>query len=104
MKKTLLSLFLFTTISCFANLDVINEVANEALKEADIVIIGFEDDNKVRSGLIKGNLAIIQRYSLHDLPLKDFPEVNKVYAYSVVNGVFIDRPDLELKFSQKLNK
>lgn len=81
---------------------LVEDVAKEALKEADFIVIGYKDADLQPSALVKSKEAIINRYSLTDLPLKQFPEANKVYAYTLVDGVFIEKPDVELKWEAKL--
>lgn len=104
MKKFLIFSLLTLNLALMADLNEIGAIATEALKEADFVVIGTVDEQGVPTAVLKGKGVVIQRYSLKDIPVKAFPQNNQVYVFSVTDGVFIDRPEIEEKIQMKVKE
>ena len=102
MKRFLLALILSSASSLIADLNTISSIASEALKDADVVIIGTNDENGSPTAIMKGRGPIVQRYSFKDIPVRQFPQNGQVFVFTVTDGIFIDRPEIEQKVKQKI--
>lgn len=82
----------------------IDALAASALGKVDVVIFALKGPDGNPTVFTKANPYIVQRYSFRDMPLPQYPVDNAIYAYKVVDGVFIDKPEIELNLQSQLKE